>query len=67
MTDFKIGEKVRLLVSMPFELSKGDICVITNKSTSITPNGYKAMYHIKKDIDTRYEFRVEENEITKCE
>jgi len=63
MEKLKINDKVILLKNMPFDLCRGDICIITNISASDSP--YKLFYHIKKDKDSRYEFRVERNDIKK--
>jgi len=63
MGEFKVNDHVILLRDMPFGIKKGDECIITNITASISP--YKLLYHIRKNKTDRYEFRVENNEIKK--
>ena len=66
MNKFNIKDEVILLTNMPFELKKGDKCIITNISVSDNiMYDFNVKYHIRKNIDSRYEFTVEENQITK--
>ena len=68
MEEFKINDKVVLLKAMPFDLSKGDECIISNITATLDGRfGYELIYHVKKDKESRHEFSVRPNEIKKIQ